>query len=637
MRSLPLSLAVTICLFITPILVAQETSTSTPANSTQQPTQRETVIVTGTFSPEPATEIDRAITVLDFAPQQSLYKSWVDVLGTESSLDFRQRGPDDIQGDVSIRGSSFGETLILLNGLRMDDVQSGHHDADLPLPSSSVERIEVLEGAGSTLYGSDAMAGSLNVITAQPEHSDLTFGAGVGNFGINQQYGSASFIWKNFDEAIDAERDFSSGFLPDRDYRSATFFSSTGIKTDLGRSLLMLAYSDKPFGADQFYGPFNSWERTKSWFVGLKQDLGSNTEFDFGFRRHTDDFVLFRNDPGAYENNHVDRSWQADLRRHDQLSQNSFLYYGAEGIHEDIVSKNFSGGTISDALGTHDRSRGAVYVDYDVRALKRFSFSAAGREEIFSRTHGEFNPTVAAGVWLKSNLKLKASASRAFRLPSYTDWDYHDPANFGNPNLGPESAWDYEGGVVWMPNSRWSIDATVFNRRDHNVIDYVLRDCTSIPVSELPPGAMCSPSVLQVYHAENLQNLNFTGVEGSAQLRLFSGQQIKFAYTELYGVQKALNGLQTKYTFDYPAHDGMITWNGRLPARFIARSRLGVLDRYGSDPYALWNAGVAREFNHVNAHLALSNISDTQYQEIPGVIMPGRSVVFGLDFFWRGR
>lgn len=628
--------AFAVCIFTGSALTAQESS-STNSVANQPPAQQETVVVTGTFAPEPATEVDRSVTVLDFASQEPLYKSWVDVLETEPSLDFRQRGPDDIQGDVSIRGSSFGETLILLNGLRMDDVQSGHHDADLPLPSTSLDRIEVLKGAGSTLYGSDAMAGSLNVITAQPERADLSFGAGVGNFGINQQYGSASFVWKKFDESLDAERDFSSGFRPDRDYRSATFFSSTGMKTDLGQTLLMLAYGDKPFGADQFYGAFNSWERTKSWFLGLEQGLGSNTEFDFGFRRHTDDFVLLRDDPSAYENNHIDRSWQADLRRHDQLSENSSLYFGAEGIHEDIVSTNFSSGVISDALGTHDRSRGAVYLDYDARALKRFSFSAAAREEIFSGTHGEFNPTVAAGVWLKSNLKLKASASRAFRLPSYTDWDYHDPANFGNPNLGPESAWDYEGGAEWTPNRRWKIDGTVFERRDHNVIDYVLRTCTAIPADQLPPGAICSASVTQVYHAENLQNLNFTGVEASAQLRLPRDQVVQFAYTELYGVQKALNGLQTKYTFDYPAHDGLIAWNGKLPGRFIARTRLGVLDRYGSDPYAVWDAAVVREFSHVSAHLALSNISDTRYQEIQGVIMPGRSAVFGVDFFWRGR
>lgn len=585
-------------------------------------------MVTGTFSPVPEAEIDRSVTVIEVPDQGLLFKSWVDDLQFAPSVDLQERAPNDISGDLTIRGSTFGETLVLLNGLRMDDVQSEHHDMDLPLPTDSVQRIEVMRGAGSTLYGSDAMAGSVNVITAAPERSDLRVGAGVGNFGVNQQSGSASYLWNNLDEQLDAERDFSSGFRPDRDYRSFTAFSTTGLTTGLGRSLLMLGYGDKPFGADQFYGPFDSWERTKSWFIGLKQALGSKTEFDFGFRRHTDEFVLFRNQPSIYENNHIDKSWQGDLRRHDPVSKNSTMFYGAEGIHESINSNN---------LGDHDRTRGAVYLDYDVRVLRRFSFSLGAREEILSSSHGEFSPTASAGYWLRSGLKLKGSVGRAFRLPSFTDLEYHDPANFGNPQLGPERAWDYEGGLMWAPNNRISSELTIFERRDQDVIDYVLRDCSSIPADQLPPGTSCSSLATDVYHAENLQHLNFLGVETTVELRLPRGQHLQFAYTALHGVQESLNGLQTKYAFNYPSNDGVIAWNGTLPGKLIARTRIGVVDRFSQDTYGLWDAAVAREFPHVAAHFVLSNVTDTQYQDIPGIIMPGRSVVFGLDFFLRAR
>ena len=593
-------------------LRAQDSTASTATKQQQQtlPIQQETIVVTGTFSPIPETELDRSVTVMETSEQELLYRNWVDYFALSPSIDLRQRAPGDIQGDLSIRGSTFGQTLVLLNGLRMDDVQSAHHDMDLPLPSQSIGRIEILRGAGSTLYGSDAMAGSVNLITGAPEHSDLHFGAGVGNFGVNQQSGSASLAWKKVDTQLDAERDFSSGFRPDRDYRSLTLFSNTEVETGLGRSLLMLGYGDKPYGADQFYGPFPEWERTKSWFAGVKQDLGRKIEFDFGFRRHTDEFILFRDNPSVYENNHIDKSWQAGLRRQQALSQNSTLFYGAEGIHESITSNN---------LGDHDRSRGAVYLDYDIRALKRFSFSAGAREEIFSATHGEFNPTVAAGVWLKRGLKLKGSASRAFRLPSYTDLYYSDPANLGNPNLRPERAWDYEGGVLWNPGGRIKSEVTIFQRLDRDVIDYV----------------RASPS--WPYLAENIQRLNFTGVEASVEVQLPRDQRLQIAYTGLHGIQGMLNGLQTKYSFNYPMHDAVVAWNSRLPGKFIARTRVGVVDRYASDPYGLWDVAVAREFGHVAAHLVLSNLTDTQYEEIQGVIMPGRSVVFGLDFFWRPR
>lgn len=535
---------------------------SSPPNPQDQRPQGEpeTVVVTGTFSAEPETEIDRSVSVIEVRKSDPLYKSWVDSLDLVPSVDLEQRAPNNIQGDLSIRGSSFGQALVLVDGLRMDDVQSAHHDLDLPMPSGSVDRIEVLRGAGSTLYGSDAMAGSLNVITAVPEHSDFRVGAGVGNFGVNQQGGSAALAWRGLDTELDGERDFSSGFRPDRDYRSFTLFSTTHATSALGASTLLFAYGDKPYGADQFYGNFNSWERTKSWFAGVKQDLGNSTEFDFGFRRHTDEFVLFRNDPAAFENNHIDKSWQADLRRHERVSQNSTLFYGVEGIHESIESNN---------LGNHDRTRGAVYIDYDIRALKRFSFSAGAREEILSGSHGEFDPTLAGGVWLKPGLKLKGSASRAFRLPSYTDLEYHDPANLGNPLLGPESAWDFEGGLLWSPGGRWKGEVTVFDRRDRDVIDYVLRTCSAIPLNQLPPGIACAPQVPTIYHAENLQHLNFTGVETSVEARLPHDERVQLAYTELYGVQKQLSGLQTKYTFNYPVHDAVIAWNGRFCRRSL--------------------------------------------------------------------
>jgi len=167
--------------------MAQETPTPADAKKVSRPD--ETVVVTGTFTPTPENEIDRAVTVVEARPPQNLYNSWVDLLELVPSVDLRQRAPNNIQGDLSIRGSGFGETLVLLDGFRMDDVQTGHHDMDLPLPAAAVERIEVMRGAGSALYGSDAMAGSVNVITVRPEQSEARIGAGVGNFGVNQQYG----------------------------------------------------------------------------------------------------------------------------------------------------------------------------------------------------------------------------------------------------------------------------------------------------------------------------------------------------------------------------------------------------------------------------------------------------------------
>src|SRR5262249_46324570 len=232
-----------------------------------------------------------------------------------------------------------------------------------------------------------------------------------------------------------------------------------------------------------------------------QQDLGERTNAAFGYRRHSDEFILFRDDPTIYENNHVDESWQGTLRRHEPLGDNSTLSYGAEGQGDSINSNN---------LGDHARNREAIYANLDFRALHRFSLSAGAREEFFSGGSNVFSPTVAGGVWLKPSLKLRASVSRGFRLPTYTDLYYSDPANVGNPFLKPESAWSFEAGADWNPSSRVSGGMTFFQRWDSNVIDYV----------QFAPG--------EPFQATNVQRLHFTGLEADVAFRLRYEQQVQF-------------------------------------------------------------------------------------------------------------
>ncbi len=589
--------------------------------------RKDTVVVTGTFDPVQINDIDRSVAQLPVRDFTQIYGTNVDFLKVEPSLDLRERAPGGVQTDVSIRGASFGQTLVLVNGLSVNDVQSGHHNMDLPLPIDSLDRIEVLRGAGSTFYGSSAVGGVVNFITAPPTASEFRLGSAIGNFGTNEQNASVAFVTKRFSQQLSFDRSFSSGFISDRDYRSLATASDTHVKTTLGDTGILLAYSDRPFGAAQFYGNYPSWERTKSWLTMLRQDLGKKTELDFAYRRHSDVFDLYRNQPWRYENNHVTDAWQAALRRHEQLSQNGILSYGVEGNREDIDSNN---------LGIHARNRGAVYVNYDMRAWKRFSFSIGGREEIYNSTRGEFSPNVSAGYWLGRGLKLRASVSHAFRIPTYTDLYYQDPTTAGNPLLRPESAWSYEGGLVWDRGGRVSASATLFQRRDRNVIDYA--QCVNSSTAAQVP---CDGK----WHALNVDNLNFTGIEAALQIHLPHANNVNFAYTGIHGSQDPLQALTSRYAFSHLTNSGIAAWQGKLPGNVIARTRLGVAQRYCSpancavgltdasrgNPYPVWDAAVSRQFSYVRARLGLANLTSTGYEEIQNVIMPGRSIVFGLE------
>ncbi len=262
--------------------LAQSTPEQQPADAGKLPTRQEQVVVTGTYGPVPLEETDRSVDVIDVGQSTSEYRSFLDAMEQDSSLDVQQRVPGS-EADLSIRGTTFEETSILVNGLRLSDVQTGHNNLDIPFPFESVQRIEVLKGAGSTLYGSDAMGGVVNFITAVPETSEIRLGAGVGNFGTNQQNGALTLARKRFSEELTFVRELSTGFIPDRDYRNLAIASESRINTALGASDVLLGISDRPYGAAGFYGvppTIPSWERDKGWLAAWTQPIGTQTSAD---------------------------------------------------------------------------------------------------------------------------------------------------------------------------------------------------------------------------------------------------------------------------------------------------------------------------------------------------------------------
>jgi iron complex outermembrane receptor protein len=571
----------------------------------QQPEPKhETIVVTGVYEPLSIDQVDRSVTLLPVKEEQLLSNSWVDFLRLDPSLDLQQRAPNGVQSDLSIRGGDFGQTLVLVDGQRMNDAQSGHHNMDIPLPLEAISRIEVLRGSGSTLYGSDAVGGVVNIITQPPEATEFHLRTGFGNFGSNQERGSLALVEGALTEQLTFSRDFSTGIAPDRDYRNLAFTSLTHLVSPLGFSDVMLSYMDHPFGANGFYGPYNSWENTKTWLASLRQALGKKTEASFSFRRHSDLFVLFRDQPEIYTNHHSVETYQAALRRNESLSDNVKLHYGVEGYHDAILSNN---------LGDHARGRAAGYASLDVHVLRRFSFSIGAREEVYRSISGVFSPSVTGGVWLSQRFKLRGSVSSAFRVPSYTDLYYHDPANIGNPNLLPERAWSYEGGLDWNAGKKVRGEVVAFHRRESNGIDYVRYSLTGIS------------------QATNIQNLRLTGVEASVSLKPAAWQQIDLRYTGIHGARDSPPGVFSQYAFNFPSNSAVAAWQVSLPWGISARTRVGALQRLERDTYALWDVYLAENRGRVHPFLQFTNLTNTVYEEIQGVPMAKRGVMGGVE------
>ena len=573
-----------------------------PAQVEPQP-RKDVVVVTGSYEPVPLEESERTVRVFDVQRDRTLVNSVSEYLQMDASVDLRRRAPGDVQGDLSIRGGTFSQTLVLLNGMRLNNAQTGHATMDLPVSLDAISEIQVLHGSGSTEYGSDAVTGVVNLIV-KPPSTEARIRAALGNFGTNSESGTVALSGKRLMQSFVFSRDFSTGFMPDRDYRNLSLASVTHATTGLGATDILLAHSDRPFGADQFYGNYPSWERTKGWFASLRQDLGSRTEVDFSFRRGSDLFVLYRDRPELFTNRHVLESWQAAVRRHEDLGATSRLSYGVESYADRIDSNN---------LGGHSRARGAGYVSWDARVLRRFSLTLGLRDEFYGSFNHELSPTLAGGAWLNSRVKVRAAVSRAFRVPTYTDLYYHDPANVGSPNLRPEKAWNYEGGADWQVAPRVRASATVFHRRDTDVIDYVRYSPTDI------------------YRATNFQRLRFTGFEGMVEWALRRGHVINAQYTAMRGDRVPEPGAISKYVFNYPIHSAVATWQGRVRNAVAFRTRIGAVKRFERDPYAVCDLSATRATGRVRPFLQFTNLTSTVYQEIPGVAMPKFGVVGGVE------
>ena len=582
------------------------------------PPIQQTVTVTATIPPIPLSESNRAVQTLDTsepAAQPILFNNFTDYLHQDTSLNLQSRAPAGVQADLSIRGTTFEQSLILLNGLRVNDPETGHFNLDIPVPLDGLARIEALHGSGSTFYGSDAIGGAVNLITERPglasPRLSLIAKSGAGSYGSLENHLRADLTTKSFAEQLTGSRDTSNGFMPDRNYSSNALASETWLSAlPFGTTDVLLATSDRPYGANQFYGPYNSWERTKGWFASMQQQLGSRTSGSFAWRKHTDLFVLFLDRPNFYRNNHVTTAWQTALRRADPLGANTTLSYGIEANGDSIHSTN---------LGIHARNQGAGYANLSLRSLKRLSLSIGAREQIFSGGDSVFSPNIAAAYALTSTLRARGSIGHGYRQPTYVDLYYHDPTTIGNPNLKPESSWSYEGGFDWTPTrAPLTLSATGFHLQQKNGIDYSKYDLS------------------KPWQATNVANFAYNGAEADLRLRLTTSQQLQLSYTAVQATSPP-PGLISEYAFNYAAQSALIAWSARLPLQIAARTQLAVIQKTLQSPYPLWDISLARSKGHVRPYVRALNLTNTAYEEIPGVPLQGRTIMAGAELSWSSR
>ncbi|MBI1358193.1 MAG: TonB-dependent receptor [Acidobacteria bacterium] len=568
-----------------------------------------TVVVTGDPEPRALSEVDRSLVVLNVAERDTVSWSFADLLKQDSSVHLRERGPDGTQADLSIRGSGFDQVLVLINGMRVSDAQTGHHALDLPLPLESVQQVEVLHGSGATLYGSDAIGGTINFVTRKPEGSELKLMGGIGDFGWNRTAGYGAIRRGIWTQTASLARDFSTGFAEGRDFRNVSGSTQTYLDTSVGTTSILFAANDRPFGAKDFYGPWNSWEKTGTKFLSASQTLGRGgnlqQRFQFAYRRHTDHFILYKYDPDVFQSQHMLDTWQGGYTATGDWTSKARWSAGAQYVAEDIESNR---------LGNHLRHRASIFGVLDLRPTERLTVSLGLREEAWRRWRIQTLPTMSAGYWLGRGVKVRGQIGAAFRMPTYTDLYYSDPGNVGNPNLKPEQALNFEGGLDWYAPEGTTVSMTVFRRLEDNTIDYV-RD----------PGQT-------IFQALNFQKLAFTGGEIQVRKRFRPEAEVWGNYTRLTASRDLPTDAVSRYVFNFPTHQATMGYRGVWGPGLLVKTQLGVYERTWQSTKALWDVSIGWNRGKYHPFVQASNLLDTQHQAFQGLAQPGRWLRGGLEW-----
>jgi len=575
-----------------------------PAATAQQPGPRDQVVVTSNLDPVPFENLSRTVTVLTREEIGRMpVRSIAEMLDYANSVDVKSRAPFGLQADLSVRGSSYSQVLVLVDGIRMNNSQTAHHNSDFPVQLQEVERIEILKGAGSSLYGADAFGGTINIIT-RGDAGKVNASLMVGQYGFFEGSFGASFRKAGIDQSFSASADRSTGFMYDRDFTSLSFSSRTGF----GKSSLFISHRRDEFGANGFYGPAPSREWENQTMVSLEQQIAvpalDSSVFRAYYRTHGDTFLYDVRTPDRNINNHRTHETGTTVKSKWSLADKAVFHFGAEAGADVIRSSN---------LGDHEYGRLSLFGEVEWKTKKQLTVYSGIRWDHYTNFGAAANPSLSASWWVAARLRLRFSVGHAFRIPTFTELYYHDPNNEADPNVGPESSWSGDAGVDFLPAGNWMGSLTFFFRNAEDVIDWIRN----------------KPD--EKWRTANIRRLRVRGMEAGLEHWFASGVRLAVHYSTMANTAGKIDYF-SKYVLDTPRHSWAASGSVELPFSMTCGQKLAFTKRANGMDYWLWDLRLERRFHKFTAMMDVTNLLGSRYQEVIGVDMPGRWFIAGLRF-----
>ena len=586
---------------------------SLQAFSQEKTQELDSIVINSTRISLPFKENSRTINIITAKDiKNSAATNVADLLQQVTGVDVRRRGTGGGQSDLYIRGGGFDQTLLLIDGIKMDDAQTGHHSMNAALPIEVIERIEIIKGPAARIFGQNAFTGAINIVTKKRLNNKVSINVEAGSFG--QLNGSVTLGKETENSSIIAHVGAltSDGYRNNSDYNNQNYFLK-GIFNKKKQPIEVIAtFFDKKFGAENFYTTnvtFNEYEETQNSLIGVSTTFKSN-KFNVTpriyWRRGQDMFLLRRDDPGFYRNFHITNKIGVETNA-SYTSDIGITGFGVDFSRFSIQSNN---------LGERVRTMVNFFLEQRFK-LGSFDITPGIAATYFSDFKFNAFPGLDIGVQISDKVRLYGNVGYTFRAPTFTDLYYSDPATSGNPNLEPEKAFAQEIGLKYS-DDKFSGSLAIFNRDSEDLIDYV-RQNTSVNIFTAANIAEVSTQGVEFESAYNFKMNNYN-------------QTITFGYTYLNDDILDQNKDLSRYSLNTLKHQ-LIT---RFTSQLFKNVRQNIIykhaERTVGTSYNVWDASLIVDFNKFTFSLTANNIFNAEYIESGFVQMPPSNVLFGLRY-----
>ena len=575
--------------------------------------QLKEVIVSSTRIDLPLSENARSIQVIT---KENIRQAGVitvaDLLQQVAGVDIRRRGIAGIQADLFIRGGSFDQTLLLIDGIKLDDAQTGHHTLNLALPLEVIERIEIIKGPAARIFGQNAFTGAINIVTKSNLENTGVVNVQAGSYNQVNVESTVGTSKENFSLLAHYSHKKADGYRYNTDFENQNVFLKGQFNKQNSPIDFIASFSERKFGANGFYALpsyADQYEETQGSLIAFSSRINKGNWLlkpRLYWRRGQDEYIFVRSNPAIYRNLHITHKvgFAFDASNTNKLGQTGL---GIDFANVSIASNN---------LGDRSRFMTTVFAEHRfLLSNDQLDITPGVAVTNYTDFGTQLFPGVDISYALSEALRLYGNVGYTYRIPTFTDLYYSDSTTLGNEDLKPEEALTEELGLRLIINN-FQFSAAAFLRQAENLIDYI------------------RPTEEGRFEATNVREVNTHGVELEAKTQFKIGnqpQQLQAGYVYLKDDVKSIAVNTSRYTINSLRHHFTFNYRTNVTKDLSGSIAFKHAQRPMQDSYQVLDLFVQWQINNLRLSFSANNILNEVYSESNLVPMPLGNGLVGVQ------